>query len=77
MQQWQANILCGEYVLRKEWDNLIDKVDAKVHENLGIPIERYLGFCHTFWQERKEVFKELYGIDWKTPAEMNPGAMFD
>ena len=61
----------------KEWDNLIDEVDAKVYENLGIPIERYLGFCHTFWEERKKVFKELYGIDWRTPAEMNPEAMFD
>lgn len=37
----------------KEWDNLIDEVDARVYESLGIPIERYLGFCHTFWQERK------------------------
>ena len=36
-----------------------------------------LGFCHRIWSTKKRILKEKYNIDWKTPAEMNPGVMFD
>jgi hypothetical protein len=35
------------------------------------------GFCHLFWSTKKEILKEKYGLDWKTPAEMNPHTCFD
>jgi len=29
-------------------------------------------FVFTFWDEKKRILKTDYGIDWKTPAELNP-----
>ena len=36
-----------------------------------------MGFCHIYWYEKKKILKEKYGIEWKSPAVMNPGVMFD
>ena len=35
-----------------------------------------LGFTHTIWETKKHILKEKHGIDWKTPAEMNPDCCF-
>ena len=29
------------------------------------------------WRLMQEILRERYGIDWMTPAEMNPGCAFD
>ena len=36
-----------------------------------------LGMCHTYWRIKKQILRDDYGIDWCTPAEMNPGILFD
>jgi hypothetical protein len=36
-----------------------------------------LGFCHVFWATKKRILKTKYGIDWKSPAEMNPNVDFE
>ena len=36
-----------------------------------------LGFCHRYWAVQKSILLNEYGIDWKTPAEMNPDMCFD
>ena len=38
---------------------------------------RGMGFCHIYWYEKKRILKEKYGINWKSPAVMNPRVMFD
>lgn len=36
-----------------------------------------VGYYKFFWQEKKIILREKYGIDWKTPQEMNPEINFD
>lgn len=36
-----------------------------------------LGYCHRFWAVKERILREKYGIEWKSPARMNPGVMFD
>ena len=36
-----------------------------------------MGFCHTFWKTMKRILKEEFGVDWRTPAELNPHVRFD
>ena len=36
-----------------------------------------IGMNQIIWQRKKELLKELYNIDWKTPAELNPHIIFD
>ena len=40
-------------------------------------VSRDIGFCHKFWALKKKILRRNYGIDWKTPAEMNPGTFYD
>lgn len=35
-----------------------------------------MGQCHILWARKKELLKKE-GVDWKTPAEMNPYIIFD
>lgn len=37
----------------------------------------YMGFCHKYWWTKKNLLKEKYGIEWKSPVDMNPGVIFD
>lgn len=39
---------------------------------------KYLfGICHAIWARKKQLLKEMYNIDWKSPAELNPHIIFD
>lgn len=37
---------------------------------------RGFGFCYFYWERKTEVLRE-YGIEWESPAMMNPEVMFD
>lgn len=36
-----------------------------------------MGFCHIFSECKKRILKERYGIDWQSPAELNPMNCYD
>ncbi|NVM04088.1 MAG: hypothetical protein HWN67_17285 [Candidatus Helarchaeota archaeon] len=61
-----------------EMKKIIDKAykEAEIilakHERRG-----KVGFSKIFARKVKEILKEKYGIDWKTPSEMNPRLKFD
>ena len=51
------------------------EVDAKVKEKVGT--KRYLGYCHAYWGCKKDILLVEYGIDWKSPQELNPDCFYD
>lgn len=38
---------------------------------------RQLGFCYQYWNVKQRILKQKYGIDWRSPAELNPTFKFD
>jgi len=36
-----------------------------------------MGRAHMFWKKKKEVLREKYQIDWKSPADLNPMTTYD
>ena len=38
---------------------------------------RGMGFCFAYWSAKKHVLRTKFGIEWRSPSEMNPGVMFD
>ena len=40
----------------------------------GMP--RGMGFCFSYWSAKKSVL-ESYGIEWRSPRQMNPRVLFD
>lgn len=57
-----------------EWENHIFEVETEVLQRCGKP--GFMGYCFGYWAAKAEVLRK-YGISWKSPAEMNPGVMFD
>lgn len=55
---------------------LIEEADKMAQKELANE-KRRMGFCHLYWRTKKRILKDEFGIDWKTPGEMNPGVMFD
>lgn len=55
---------------------LIQKADEEAREQLK-DSPMVMGWCHGFWKLKKQILKEKYGIEWRTPKEMNPGVAFD
>ena len=58
-----------------KYKKVVKQVEQKVIQEIGEG--GYLGYCHEFWKTKQSILKEEYDIDWKTPAELNPGVMFD
>lgn len=40
-------------------------------------VEVGFGQCHAHWALQRKILAEEYGIDWKSPAQMNPNVCFD
>lgn len=59
----------------KMLDEIREEVDRRMEE-LGLGITK-MGSCHTRWAIEKELLKEKYNYDYKTPQEKNPGVRFD
>ena len=55
---------------------IIQKAEREAEENLAC-IPRGRGFCHKLWAEKKRILREKYGIQWKSPSDMNPEILFD
>ena len=37
----------------------------------------HVGYCHIYWIFKKRVLREIFGIDWHSPADRYPGVRFD
>lgn len=59
-----------------EYEHIIDDVEKKVGELLSNE-PRGMGFCFSYWNTKANVLSEYYGIEWRSPAIMNPGVIFD
>ena len=53
-------------------------IDAEVAALLADDPQRgSMGFVNIVWATKQRLLKEKYGIDWRTPAELNPHIIFD
>lgn len=52
------------------------KVDSILEEEFKA-VSNQIGLCHKIWARKKQLLKEMYNIDWKSPADLNPGINFD
>ena len=48
------------------------KAESKCKDKKG-----KLGYCHAFWGAKKQILFDEFGIEWKSPAELNPYWKFD
>lgn len=59
----------------QQWEDCIYEVEKVCAEKLaGEP--KGMGFCYLYWSTKKAVLAK-FGIEWNSPAVMNPRVMFD
>lgn len=64
----------------EEYKQIEEELNKKIELELelkGYTNKQALGFCHIYWELKKEILKTDYNIDWKSPQELNPEIMFD
>ena len=54
-------------------------IEKEMHEKIVALIgdHRHIGYCHLYWGEEKTLLRDEYGIEWKSPAELNPHVLYD
>ena len=52
-------------------DELEEKILAQIGPNSG------MGYCYLYWETKRDILKKDYGIEWKSPALLNPKVRFD
>lgn len=57
------------------WEELAYDVERECDRRLD-ETPRGMGFCFAYWSVKRQVLAE-HGVDWKSPAAMNRGVMFD
>lgn len=62
--------------LTARWEEIIDEVEQKVQKQLA-DTPRGMGFCHAYWYTKGNVLRDDYGLEWRSPAIMNPRVLFD
>ena len=58
-----------------EYKAISEELEAKIRAEIGE--KRGMGFCHLYWSTKRRILKEEYGIDWKSPSQLNPHILFD
>lgn len=57
---------------------IIESVNQQVERELDeIGIKDQWGSCFTYWDIKKRILLNQYGIEWKSPRELNPRVVFD
>jgi len=63
-----------------EYQSIFAVIDDEVEASLakkGYSLEKVgMGFCHMFWSAKARLLKEKYGVEWRSPSEMNDGVLF-
>ena len=54
------------------------KTEKEVDDMLkSHPVYKQIGYCHLFWEKKRKILKDRYGIEWRSPSELNPETDFD
>jgi len=57
-----------------EWQEKREELAATGHDTLATTLKR--GRARALWSKKKQILAE-HGLQWFSPAEMNPGTVFD
>lgn len=63
---------CTGEIIRRAGEEAVKSLEERFPGMKGNP-----GYCRSLWIEKKNILLQKYGIDWKSPADLNPGIRFD
>ena len=60
-----------------EIETLEEEIEAYLRVNNPGINNHLMGFCHFYWAAKKSILKNKYGIEWFSPQDENPLALYD
>lgn len=60
----------------KKYKSIEKEMEEKVMNRLK-DVPKGMGWCHLYWSTKREILWNDYGIEWRSPSQMNPRVMFD
>ena len=65
--------------LTEKYLEIEPELEAKIKKEMIKRYDRYpiLGSCHYYWDIKKRILNQDYGIEWESPAKLNPDVFFD
>jgi hypothetical protein len=60
----------------QKYEHIFTDVDLIAERKVG-NVKRNKNFIIEFWQQKKKVLRSKYGIDWKSPSELNPEICYE
>lgn len=63
-----------EYSYR--WEEIYYDLEKELNERFA-NAPRQRGLCYHIWNAKRELLKDKYGIEWRSPAQMNSRVRFD
>lgn len=62
-----------------EYTDAYLKIELELERSIRAEIGEggYRGFCYQYWWTKKRILRERFGIDWKSPADLDPSINFD
>lgn len=74
-RKYGVHLLFDEVERSEKWEKEIYDVEKAVARKMkGVQVR--MGYCFQYWSAKKSVLAK-HGIDWSSPAAMNPTVMFD
>ncbi len=59
-----------------KWEDIFYDVEDELDRRF-VNAPKGRGFCFHYWNAKKELLKDRYDLDWRTPAQINPRIKFD
>lgn len=59
-----------------EYKAIEEQVEREIQDELRDEPQGYMGFCFRYWTVKRDVLARR-GIEWRSPAIMNPRVLFD
>lgn len=59
----------------ERWEEIIEAVERECAETTA-DVPPAMGYCFAYWSAKREILR-TYGIEWRSPHEMNPRVKFD
>lgn len=72
----EGRLLTDPVEWTERWEEVIDEVEDICADMLKKQ-RKGMGFCFALWHAKAEVLRERFGIEWRSPAVMNPRVRFD
>lgn len=71
-----GHLKCDHVEYTERWEEIYYDVEDYLKERFA-NAPRQMGFCYMYWSAKRDYLLDNYGIEWHSPAQMNPRVHFD